>query len=82
MASPDLEGIQQLRLVIDELCARTTDLLHPGVTTDGLRPDHREPLPADAAGQCDAARWRRCSSPMAVPSAMLKAANRLVLTQP
>jgi AcrR family transcriptional regulator len=79
---PDLEGIQQLRLVIEQLCARAgaTGLLRPGVTTDdlllllvslghavqitnecrpqmwnrllrisldGLRADHREPLPAD-----------------------------------
>jgi AcrR family transcriptional regulator len=79
-SDPDLEGIQQLRLVIEELCARTTaaGLLRPGVTTDdlllllvslghavqltdechphqwhrllhisldGLRRDHREPLP-------------------------------------
>jgi AcrR family transcriptional regulator len=77
---PDLEGIQQLRLVIEELCARATGLLRPGVTTDdlllllvslghavqvtdecrpqmwnrllcisfdGLRADHRAPLPAD-----------------------------------
>ncbi|MET1074891.1 MAG: helix-turn-helix domain-containing protein [Umezawaea sp.] len=75
---PDLEGIQQLRLVIEELCARATGLLRAGVTTDdlllllvslghavqitdecrprmwdrllrisldGLRADHREPLP-------------------------------------
>ena len=33
---PDLEGIQQLRLVIEELCARATGLLRPGVTTDDL----------------------------------------------
>ncbi|MEV0703642.1 helix-turn-helix domain-containing protein [Saccharopolyspora sp. NPDC050389] len=81
---PDLEGIQQLRLVIEELCARTAaaGLLRPGVTTDdlllllvslghavqvtdecrpqmwhrllrisldGLRADHREPLPIDTA---------------------------------
>ncbi|MEV5537030.1 helix-turn-helix domain-containing protein [Saccharopolyspora shandongensis] len=79
---PDLEGIQQLRLIIEELCARATGLLRPGVTTDdlllllvslghavqltdecrpqmwnrllrisldGLRADHREPLPADAS---------------------------------
>ncbi|MEV6133704.1 TetR/AcrR family transcriptional regulator [Streptomyces violaceusniger] len=79
---PDLEGIQQLRLVIKELCARATSALRPGVTTDdlllllvslghavqvthecrphmwnrllhislsGLRADHREPLPAEAA---------------------------------
>jgi AcrR family transcriptional regulator len=79
---PDLEGIQQLRLVIEELRARAdaTGLLRPGVTTDdlllllvslghavlitdqcrpqmwnrllhtsldGLRAEHREPLPAD-----------------------------------
>jgi AcrR family transcriptional regulator len=79
---PDLEGIRQLRLVIEELCARAgaAGLLRPGVTTDdlllllvslghavqitdtcrprmwnrllrisldGLRVDHREPLPAD-----------------------------------
>jgi AcrR family transcriptional regulator len=77
-----MEGIQQLRLVIDELCARAGDagLLRPGVTTDdlllllvslghavqvtdecrpqmwnrllrisldGLRADHRGPLPAE-----------------------------------
>ncbi|MEV0050475.1 helix-turn-helix domain-containing protein [Saccharopolyspora shandongensis] len=79
---PDLEGIQQLRLIIEELCARATGLLRPGVTTDdlllllvslghavqltdecrpqmwnrllrisldGLRADHREPLPTDTA---------------------------------
>nr|WP_042188340.1 TetR/AcrR family transcriptional regulator [Kibdelosporangium sp. MJ126-NF4] len=81
---PDLDGLQQLRLVIEELCARAGDagLLRPGVTTDdlllllislghavqitdehrpqmwhrllwisldGLRADHREPLPADTA---------------------------------
>jgi AcrR family transcriptional regulator len=81
-AEPDLEGIQQLRRVIERLCARATaaGLLRPGVTTDdlllllislghavqltdecrphlwtrllhisldGLRPDHRAPLPAD-----------------------------------
>ena len=80
---PDLEGIQQLRLVIDELCARASGagLLRPDVTTDdlllllvslghavqvtdecrpqmwnrllrisldGLRADHREPLPVDS----------------------------------
>ena len=80
---PDLEGIQQLRLVIDELCARASGagLLRPGVATDdlllllvslghavqvtdecrpqmwnrllrisldGLRADHREPLPVDS----------------------------------
>ncbi|GAA4533745.1 TetR/AcrR family transcriptional regulator [Amycolatopsis samaneae] len=77
---PDLEGIQQLRMVIEELCARATNLLRPGVTTDdlllllvslghaveltdecrprmwnrllrisldGLRAEHREPLPAE-----------------------------------
>ncbi|MFB7496373.1 hypothetical protein ACFC09_17080 [Streptomyces sp. NPDC056161] len=33
---PDLEGIQQLRLVIEELRARATDVLRPGVTTDDL----------------------------------------------
>lgn len=33
---PDLEGIQQLRLVVEELCARATDVLRPGVTTDDL----------------------------------------------
>lgn len=76
---PDLDGIRQLRLVIEELRARATDLLRPGVTTDdlllllvslghaveftdecrpqmwhrllrisldGLRAEHREPLPA------------------------------------
>ncbi|TWF77492.1 hypothetical protein FHX44_113402 [Pseudonocardia hierapolitana] len=81
---PDLDGIRQLRLVIEELCARAgaAGLLRPGVTTDdllllllslghavqitdecgpqmwnrllrisldGLRADHREPLPTDAA---------------------------------
>jgi AcrR family transcriptional regulator len=35
-SEPDLEGIQQLRLVIERLCARATDLLRPGVTTDDL----------------------------------------------
>ncbi|MFE7114151.1 TetR/AcrR family transcriptional regulator [Streptomyces sp. NPDC057654] len=83
-SEPNLEGIQQLRLVIDELCARAhaAGLLRPGVTTDdlllllvslgravqltdqcrphmwnrllhlsldGLRADHREPLPTDPA---------------------------------
>ncbi|GAA1948034.1 helix-turn-helix domain-containing protein [Amycolatopsis minnesotensis] len=85
-SSPDLDGIRQLRLVIEELCARATDLLRPGVTTDdlllllvslghavqvtdehhpqrwhrllhisldGLRADHRSPLPADAAPGTD-----------------------------
>src|SRR5690606_15940486 len=33
---PDLEGIQQLRLVVEELCARATHVLRPGVTTDDL----------------------------------------------
>jgi len=35
---PDLEGIQQLRLVIEELCARAAaaGLLRPDVTTDDL----------------------------------------------
>lgn len=33
---PDLEGIQQLRSVIEELCAGATKLLRPGVTTDDL----------------------------------------------
>ncbi|MEK8170536.1 TetR/AcrR family transcriptional regulator [Streptomyces sp. M19] len=79
-STPDLEGIQQLRLVIEELRARATESLRPGVTTDdlllllvslghavqvtddchpqmwhrllfisldGLRADHRAPLPAD-----------------------------------
>ncbi|RDG37349.1 TetR/AcrR family transcriptional regulator [Streptomyces corynorhini] len=79
---PDLEGIQQLRLVIEELRARAADVLRPGVTTDdlllllvslghavrvtdecrphlwnrllhislaGLRADHGEPLPDEAA---------------------------------
>ncbi|MFD5699413.1 hypothetical protein [Streptomyces lasiicapitis] len=32
--NPDLEGIQQLRLVIEELCTRAAGLLRPGVTTD------------------------------------------------
>ncbi|MEO3798877.1 helix-turn-helix domain-containing protein [Nonomuraea sp. B1E8] len=37
-ADPDLEGIHQLRLVIEQLCARAraTGLLRPGVTTDDL----------------------------------------------
>ncbi len=37
-SDPDLEGIQQLRLVIEELCARAqaAGLLRPGVTTDDL----------------------------------------------
>lgn len=82
-ADPDLDGIQQLRLVIEELCARATTagLLRDGVTTDdlllllvslghavrltdddgqdrwlrllqisldGLRADHRDPLPGPA----------------------------------
>jgi AcrR family transcriptional regulator len=80
-SDPDLEGIEQLRLVIEQLRARATDLLRPGVTTDdlllllvslghavqltddcrpqmwdrllhicldGLRADHREPLPPDS----------------------------------
>ncbi len=90
-SSPNLEGIQQLRLVIDELCARAAaaGLLRPAVTTDdlllllvslghavqltdqcrpqmwnrllrisldGLRADHREPLPTDAARGLDATR--------------------------
>ncbi|MFD7667481.1 TetR/AcrR family transcriptional regulator [Streptomyces sp. NPDC059788] len=33
---PDLEGIHQLRLVIEELRARAAALLRPGVTTDDL----------------------------------------------
>ncbi|MFE0156159.1 TetR/AcrR family transcriptional regulator [Nonomuraea sp. NPDC059007] len=35
---PDLEGIHQLRLVIEQLCARAvaTGVLRPGVTTDDL----------------------------------------------
>ncbi|OPC80884.1 TetR family transcriptional regulator [Embleya scabrispora] len=33
---PDLDGIRQLRLVIEELRARATDVLRPGVTTDDL----------------------------------------------
>jgi AcrR family transcriptional regulator len=33
---PDLEGIQQLRLVIEELRVRAVDVLRPGVTTDDL----------------------------------------------
>ncbi|WUH25712.1 hypothetical protein OG800_08810 [Streptomyces sp. NBC_00445] len=81
-SEPDLEGIQQLRLVLEQLRARATEQLRPGVTTDdlllllvslghavqitdkcrpqmwnrllrisldGLRADHREPLPADAS---------------------------------
>ncbi|WP_020672438.1 TetR/AcrR family transcriptional regulator [Amycolatopsis nigrescens] len=35
-STPDLEGIQQLRLVVEQLRARATDLLRPGVTTDDL----------------------------------------------
>lgn len=37
-ADPDLEGIHQLRLVIEQLCARAgaMGLLRPGVTTDDL----------------------------------------------
>lgn len=35
-SAPDLDGIGQLRLVIEELRVRTTDLLRPGVTTDDL----------------------------------------------
>ncbi|MFD2419098.1 TetR/AcrR family transcriptional regulator [Amycolatopsis pigmentata] len=37
-AVPDIEGLGQLRLVIDELCARAgaAGLLRPGVTTDDL----------------------------------------------
>ena len=37
-ADPDTEGLAQLRLVIEELCARATaaDLLRPGVTADDL----------------------------------------------
>lgn len=78
-SEPDLEGIQQLRLALEQLRARATEQLRPGVTTDdlllllvslghavqitdkcrpqmwnrllrisldGLRADHREPLPA------------------------------------
>ncbi|MFI6212435.1 TetR/AcrR family transcriptional regulator [Nocardia brasiliensis] len=33
---PDLEGIEQLRLVIEQLRARATEVLRPGVTTDDL----------------------------------------------
>ncbi|MFC3451516.1 TetR/AcrR family transcriptional regulator [Amycolatopsis speibonae] len=77
-SDPDLEGIQQLRLVIERLCDGAKGILRPGVTTDdlllllvslghavqvtadcrpqmwhrllhisldGLRADHREPLP-------------------------------------
>ncbi|MEU7140895.1 TetR/AcrR family transcriptional regulator [Nocardia sp. NPDC046473] len=33
---PDPEGLGQLRLVIEELCVRATDLLRPGVTADDL----------------------------------------------
>ncbi|MFG3257064.1 TetR/AcrR family transcriptional regulator [Streptomyces sp. NPDC048172] len=81
-SDPDLEGLEQLRLVIEQLCARAhaAELLRPGVTTDdlllllvslghvvqftdqcrpqmwnrllhisldGLRADHRAPLPAE-----------------------------------
>jgi AcrR family transcriptional regulator len=88
-ADPDLEGIHQLRLVIEHLCARAgaMGLLRPGVTTDdlllllvslghavqitdecrpqmwprllrisldGLRADHREPLPPAADTAPDA----------------------------
>jgi AcrR family transcriptional regulator len=37
-SEPDLDGIRQLRLVIEELCARAeaAGLLRPGVTTDDL----------------------------------------------
>jgi len=35
-SDPDLEGIQQLRLVIEELRAGAADLLRPGVTTEDL----------------------------------------------
>jgi AcrR family transcriptional regulator len=81
-SDPDLDGIQQLRLVLDELCGRAKNSLRPGVSTDdlllllvslghavqltqdddprrwhrllrisldGLRPDHPDPLPVDAA---------------------------------
>ncbi|MFH8347653.1 TetR/AcrR family transcriptional regulator [Streptomyces sp. NPDC018045] len=34
--APDLEGLQQLRLVIEQLCAGATGLLRPDVTTDDL----------------------------------------------
>ncbi|WP_410652050.1 hypothetical protein [Amycolatopsis sp. cmx-4-54] len=36
--APDLDGIQQLRLVIERLCARAgaAGVLRPGVTTDDL----------------------------------------------
>ncbi|MFJ2770555.1 TetR/AcrR family transcriptional regulator [Streptomyces sp. NPDC087300] len=32
----ELEGIHQLRLVVEELCTRAADSLRPGVTTDDL----------------------------------------------
>lgn len=37
-ADPDLDGLQRLRVVIEELCARATaaELLRPGVTADDL----------------------------------------------
>ncbi|MEU8708384.1 helix-turn-helix domain-containing protein [Streptomyces sp. NPDC048565] len=35
-SAPDLEGIQQLRSVIEQLRARATGVLRPGVTTDDL----------------------------------------------
>ncbi|MEV4123763.1 helix-turn-helix domain-containing protein [Nocardia sp. NPDC049707] len=35
-SEPDSAGIEQLRMVIEELCLRATDLLRPGVTTDDL----------------------------------------------
>ncbi|ONI71332.1 TetR family transcriptional regulator [Actinosynnema sp. ALI-1.44] len=81
-STPDLDGINQLRVVLEELRVRAAGLLRPGVTTDdlllllvslghaveitdecrpqlwnrllhisldGLRADHHEPLPGDAA---------------------------------
>jgi AcrR family transcriptional regulator len=33
---PDVEGLQQLRLVVEELCASATGVLRPGVTADDL----------------------------------------------
>jgi AcrR family transcriptional regulator len=35
-ADPDPDGLGRLRIVIEELCARATDLLRPGVTADDL----------------------------------------------
>lgn len=35
-SEPDIEGIQQLRVVLERLRARASELLRPGVTTDDL----------------------------------------------